>query len=202
MTEEQALEPKAPIEYRDARVTGVDFAQRVIEMILTPYNEEALIEYRGEMWRESFLPGAWDGLDRNAHRTIRANRAHDKTKTVGKAVAFHPSRPEGLVAEVRIARTELGDETLALADEDMLGASPGFGVRGSDQILERPFRRIKRAFLDHIAFVETPAYAGARVVAVRTEGEPVLAAELPPLVTPRLDEVLAWQRARQALKAP
>jgi HK97 family phage prohead protease len=187
--------PRAPIEHRNAVVSAVNFAQRLAEIIIVPWNEEATVEYRGEIWKESFLPGAFDGLEKRPNR-IRANRGHDKNRTVGKAVNFFPSRTEGLVGEVRIAPTQLGDETLALLDEDMLSVSAGFGVRGSDQILEKPFRRIKRAFLDHIAFVESPAYAGAQVLAVRDE-DPFDAASLPPLVTPNLDEVVAWLRTRQ-----
>lgn len=185
---------RAPIEYRNAAVTGVNFAQRLVEMIAAPYEQEALVEYRGEMWRESFLRGAWNGIEARPNR-IKANRDHDKTRLVGKAVNFWPDRDEGLVAKVRIANTPLGDETLALADEEMLGVSVGFGVRGSDQVLERPFRRIKRAFLDHLAFVADPAYEGARVLSVRSE-DPPAAADLPKLVTPNLDDVLSWMRTR------
>lgn len=189
-------EIRAPLEFREATLVGVNFAQRTVEVIAVPYNEEALIEYRGEMWRESFLPGAFDNIEKRPNR-VRANRDHDKTRTVGKVIAFYPSREEGLIAEIRIGHTQVGDETLALANEDMLSPSAGFGVPGSGQILDRPFRRITKAYLDHIAFVESPAYQGARVVSVRSEGESASAASLPPLVTPHLDEITAWLRARQ-----
>lgn len=194
--------PRAPLEFRDAAVVGVNFAQRVVETVAVPYEEEAVIEYRGELWRELFERGSFDGIETRPNR-VRANRNHDKTRTVGKAVKFFPSREEGLVGEIRIAPTPLGDETLTLADEDMLSLSAGFGVRGSDQVLDRnaegdlPVRRIKRAFLDHLAFVESPAYAGARVLAVRGDEEQPSAADLPKLVTPHLDEVLAWLEARR-----
>jgi HK97 family phage prohead protease len=187
--------PRPALEFRAATVSGVNFDQRIITLLAVPYDEEATIEYRGETWLETFLRGAFDGVEKST-RQVRANRDHDKGKTVGKALNFWPSREEGLVADIRIAPTVLGDETLTLADEDMLSPSVGFGVRGSDQILERPYRKIKRAFLDHVSFVETPAYPGAKVLAVR-EGEDVLAADLPKLVTPRLDEVQAWLRTRQ-----
>lgn len=192
MTDEK---PRAPIEFREATVADVNFAQRIAELVVVPYEEEALIEYRGEIWEESFLRGAFDGIEKRPNR-IRANRDHDKTRTVGKAVNHWPSRDEGLVSEIRIAPTNLGDETLALLEEDMLSASAGFGVRGSDQILDRPKRIIKRAFLDHIAFVESPAYVGARVLAVREDGEQPNAADLPPLDTPNLNEVLDWLKSR------
>jgi HK97 family phage prohead protease len=188
-------EIRPAVEFRNAPVTGVNFADRIVEMIVTPYEEEAVVEYRNELWRESFLRGAWEGVENRTDR-IPVNRDHENSRIVGKAAALHPSRLEGLVAEVRVAPTPLGNETLELANEDMLSASAGFGVYGSDQILEKPYRRIKKAFLDHIAFVAAPAYSGARVLAVRDEAEPRTAADLPALVTPNLDEILKWMSSR------
>jgi HK97 family phage prohead protease len=189
-------EPRAPIEFRDSKLAGVNFAQRTIELIVVPYEETAVVEYRGELWNEMFLRGSYDGIEKRPGR-VRGNRDHDDRRLVGKAVKFSPSRREGLVAEVRVSRTPLGDETLALADDDVLGASAGFAARGRDQEFDRRTmtRRIKRAFLDHIAFVPDPAYRGAGVLAVRTA--PLQAAELPKLDTPNLDELRDWLAARQ-----
>jgi phage head maturation protease len=189
--------PRPPVEFRNAVVADVNFAERVVSVVAAPYEEEALVEYRGELWQESFLRGAWDGIETRSD-PIRANRDHDKTRTIGRALRWFPSREEGLVGEVRVAPTPLGDETLTLADEDMLSVSAGFGVHPSDQELDRPFRRIKRAFMDHLAFVESPAYAGARVLAVRDREDGPDPALLPPLVTPNLDEVLAWLKTRKS----
>lgn len=195
--------PLAPIEHRYAgvKVGDVDFAQRLITVVAVPYGQPAQVEYRSEIWNELFERGAFDAIVAAPHR-VRANRDHNKTRTIGKVVKFWPEREEGLVAEVRVAKTPLGDETLALADEDMLSASVGFGVRPSDQILERRTmtRRIKSAYLDHLSFVESPAYEGAQVISVRdtTGGE---AAKLEPIRTPLLDqftadEVLRWASER------
>jgi HK97 family phage prohead protease len=188
--------PAAPVEFRSSAVAGVNFAQRTIEVIAVPYEERAAVEYRGEMWDELFVRGSFDGIEKRPNR-VRANRDHERQRTVGKVVNFWPSRHEGLVAAVRIAQTPLGDETLALADEDCLGASVGFAVRGSDQELDRRSRtrRIKRAFLDHLAFVPDPAYEGAGVLSVRSTTAP--GADLPQLVTPNLDELLAFMQSRK-----
>lgn len=193
--------PKAPVEFREAAVAGVNFAQRTIEVIAVPYNEETVVLWRGEAWVESVDQRAFDGLEKRPNR-VRVNRDHDKSRTVGKAVNFWPSREEGLVTEVRIAHTTLGDETLALADEDMLSASVGMAVRGSDQELDRrsdpPRRRVMKAFLDHLSFVESPAYEGARVLAVREDDTQIVdAATLPPLNTPTLDEWAEYLRHRR-----
>jgi phage head maturation protease len=176
----------------------VNFAQRVIEFIAVPYEEEALVEYRGEMWKESFLRGAWDGIENQPNR-VKANRDHDGRRTVGKIMNFWPSRVEGLVGAARIAQTALGDETLALADEDCLGASVGFAVRGTDQELDKANRRrrIKKAFMDHLAFVPDPAYVGAGVLSVRRGGAPAVGF-LSLAATPALDDLVTFMQARKA----
>lgn len=197
MTDDET--PRAPIEFRDSNVTGVNFAQRIVEVVVVPYEETALVEYRGELWNEMFLRGAFDGIEKRPNR-VRANRDHDDKRLVGKAVKFFPSRQEGLVAEVRVSQTPLGDETLALANDDVLSVSVGFAARGRDQEFERRTmtRRIKKAFADHIAFTPTQAYAGASVLAVRSGLQVPTAAELPMLETPGLDELRAWmQKQRQ-----
>jgi HK97 family phage prohead protease len=192
--------PKAPIEFRTAGVKGVDFAQRLVTVVAVPYDELAPVEYRGEIWQELFERTAFTGIEKRPNR-VRSNRDHNKSRTVGKAVRFWPERDEGLVTEIRIAQTPLGDETLALADDDCLSASVGFGVLPSNQQLDRKTmtRRIKTAYLDHISFVESPAYAGAQVLSVREEAE--LAMPTTRIFTPHLDqftedEILRWASER------
>jgi HK97 family phage prohead protease len=146
------------------------------------------------MWRESFARGAFDGIQKRPGR-VRANRDHDDQRLLGRALRFFPSREEGLVAEVRISDTPLGNETLALAADDVLGASVGFAARGRDQDFDRKTmtRHIRKAFVDHIAFTPTPAYAGTGVLDIRAETYPPPAADLRRLVTPDLDDLLAWR---------
>jgi hypothetical protein len=62
-------------------------------------------------------------------------------------------------------------------------------------------RRIMRAFVDHIGFVEDPAYVGAEVLAVRAGQSGLLVAEQPLPETPNLDEwrsdpTLQWAAKR------
>lgn len=189
---------KAPIEFRAAEVAGVNYAQRIIELVSVPYGQEATVEWRGDLWTETFERGSFDGIEKRPNR-VRVNRDHDKTRTVGKAIAFHPSRQEGLVTELRIAKTPLGDETLALADEDVLSASVEFAARMRDQVLDKRAmtRRILRAFLSAIAMVPDPAYNGAQVLSVRHDALSPDAG-LPGLVeTPVLDELAAWLATRR-----
>lgn len=196
--------PLAPIEHRyvGVKVGDVDFAQRLITVVAVPYEQPALVEYRREMWNELFERGSLDTVVGAPHR-VRANRDHNKSRTVGKVMQFWPDRDEGLVAEVRMAKTPLGDETLALADDDCLSASVGFGVLPTGQVLDRRTmtRRIKTAYLDHLAFVESPAYVGAQILSVRGNGDPEFAASMEPLRTPILDQfagddILRWASER------
>ena len=190
--------PMGPVELRESNLTGVKFAERIIELIAVPYDEEALVEYRQELWNESFARGAFDGIETRENR-IRASRDHDDRRLVGKVAKFWPSRAEGLVAEVKISNTPLGDETLALAEDGILGASVGFAARGKDQVFDRKnrTRRIMKAFMDHLTLTPVPAYQGAEVLGLREGVQPLSAAELPPLVTPALDELRSWMGSRK-----
>jgi len=181
------------LEYRTATLAGVSFPARTIELIVTPYESEATVEHRGRMIREIFSRGAFGKIDAGRHR-VNVNRDHDLKRVVGKAVAFHPDRQEGLVAELRIAPTPLGDETLQLADEEILDASAGFAVEpGGERWEDGARRRITKAWLGHIAMTPDPAYREARVLAVRTAAEtPVVPQDR--LATPNLDRIRLWRQ--------
>lgn len=182
--------PAGQLRYRSAEPIGVSFPNRTIELIVMPYETEALVEIDGRMVFESVARGAFAGLERRANR-VRVNRDHDLKRTIGRAVAFHPSRDEGLVAELKIARTDLGDETLTLADEGILDASAGYLPMPGGEQWERGRTRVRmtKCWLGHIAMTPDPAYESARVLAVRN------AAAAPagePTPTPHLDKVRAW----------
>jgi phage head maturation protease len=207
-SENRAEEPekRAPIESRAATVEDVNYPERLIDVLAVPYEQEAIIEYRGELWRETIERGAFDGVEKRPNR-IKAFRSHEdgphlsgtgRSGLIGRVVSFSPEREEGLMGSVKIAKTPLGDETLTLANEGILGVSVGFGVRGRDQVFNRVerTRRIRRAFVDHIAFPDNGAYEGAQVIDVRS-GKSRVADDLPRLDTPRIDEVIAWMESRR-----
>lgn len=180
----------------------VDFKQRIVDIIAVPYDQEADVRWRGEVWREVFTRTAFTGIEDHAGR-IPVRREHTLGETVGKVIRLDSRHRRGLLASVKIARTLKGDETLQLASEDMLGASVGYYVkRPSDVELNRRamLRRVRRAFLEHLAMTDIPAYVGAIPVAVR-EGLSAQPAAGQPLVTPALDEfaadeILSWANAR------
>lgn len=192
----------------DATLTDVDVKLRIIDLIAVPWEQVTDVVWRGESWKEVFACSAFDGLEASAGRII-VNREHTKGDTVGKVVRVDTKDARGLITQVKIAATPRGDETLALAAEDMIAPSVGYFVkRASDVDLDKQtrMRRVRRAFLDHLSLVESPAYEGARVLAVRAGSPPLVEdASLP--ATPNLDALLsdgviaeAIARAREGSK--
>jgi HK97 family phage prohead protease len=175
---------------------NVDFKERIIDLIAVPWGQEARVFWRGDFWTEVFRRGAFDRLASTAFNRIRVNREHRKGDTVGKLEAVDPSHEKGLFARIKIVKGTKGDETLYLADEDMISASIGYlankiGEVDSDVVLDKntKTRQVMRAHLDHIAMVEDPAFDGARVLAVR--GSELPSPESEPLPqTPLLDEMM------------
>ena len=192
------VRPASPVELRTSADFEVRWADRTIELVTMPYDQDAVAVVHGRAVIESCAPGAFDGVEKRANR-VKVNRDHDYQRTVGRAVALHPSRAEGLVTELRIAKTALGDETLALADDRALEASVGFAVMpGGERWLEgRSRRRLERLYLDHIAMVPEGAY-DAQVIDVRA----VTTMPAEPVATPNLDEVLAWLASTRAQSVP
>ena len=189
----------AAVEMRSAAVDGVDFGQRIITMLAMPYEQPTKVPFRQEIWNEVFSRTAFNGIETRKRR-IPATAVfelpapdHRGGRLCGRVIGADPSSQSGLVTELKISRTELGDEALELARDDALSASVGFMVKDPfrDQELERRTRtrRVNRAFLDHLALVAQPAYNGTGVLAMRSGA--VSEADLPPLPpTPRLDEYL------------
>jgi len=169
------------LEFRSSQLVDVNFPKRTIELIVMPYESEGTASYRGRMITEICSRGAYAGVEQRT-RQIKVNRGHLTDMAVGRTIALHPSRQEGLVAELRISRTELGEETLILADDGVLDASASFGLLRDKQtgrvvpnaeVWEtRDRRRLNHLFLDHIAMVPDPAYPDARVLAVRSSQPP------------------------------
>jgi len=154
------------LEYRSATTVDVWNSGREIELVVMPYESEAAVPYEGRMIAEVCDRHAFDGHERET-RQIRVNRDHARERTVGRVTWLDPHNPLGLLARLKISRTPLGDETLALAADDCLDASAGF--RPLKEHWEgRNRRRLLRCWLDHVALTPDPAYKSARVLAVRS----------------------------------
>jgi HK97 family phage prohead protease len=187
---------RGPLRFRAGSQLSVSFPERLVEVVVSPYEEPALVEYRGRMISEMIARGAYNGIQRRARssKPVVANRDHDVARPVGKVIAFHPSREEGLVAEVKVSRGPLGDETLDLCDDGVLGVSAGYRPKTPEAENEkwegRNRVRILKAWLGHVAFTADPAYEGAKVLSVRQADEPILEGER--IATPYLDIVRGW----------
>ena len=177
------------LEFRVAATLEVRHPERIIELLAVPYNTPTGVMVAGRMIEETIAPGAFTGVERRANR-VKVNLGHDEERTVGRAVALYPDRPDGLVAELKIGRGPDRDQVLDDAADGILDASIGFApfIDGEEWLDNRSRRRVTRAFLGHIALVPNPAYEGATVLSVR---------HTPPTgerpATPNLDMVRAWR---------
>ena len=173
----------------DAVVADVNVRQRLITLLAVPWNQEAEVPWRGEMWNEVFRRGAFDELEDHVGR-VRVNREHKIGDTVGKLVFADPKAEDGLITRAKIVESERGNDTLALADEDAISPSIGYQLLDEGDIrLNRrtKLREVVRAFLHHLSLVESPAFEGAKVLEVR---ENQILDESPPDYSSALDE--AW----------
>lgn len=182
------------IEWRAAAIDDVNRKQRIITVVAVPYDEEGPALYRGELWNEVHRRGAYRGLDLSAGR-VPINVEHDPKIQLGKAASIDTEHPTGLISRMKISdRGDMGERYLDLAADDAVSASVGFYLKSyADQRLHRRnmLREINRAFLDHIALVGQPAFTGAKVLSVASDGQQKTTADLPRLVTPHLDAVLS-----------
>jgi HK97 family phage prohead protease len=208
------LVPVAPVEMRSAGVAidDVDFKERTITVVAVPYERPAMVEYRHAVWQEVFSRSAFNGIEKRQKSIIPASAqlntvagGHDHTgsRLIGRVVSAYPDSEPGLITDIKVSKTDAGDETLQLAADHVLHPSVGFrmGNPHRDQQLDRSTmtRRINRAFLDHLAFVGVPAYPDAKVLAVRSAAA-TSESDLPPMAqTPRMDEFLDDPFVRQAL---
>ena len=121
-------------------------------------------------YRESFTRGAFARTiaEKGAGRVKALAQHATGVLPIGRASLLRED-PGGLYAELRISRTQLGDEVLALVEDGALdGLSIGFvplrsSHNASTGVLERTEVR-----LDEISVVAFPAYDGARVAAIRS----------------------------------
>jgi HK97 family phage prohead protease len=180
-----------PIEIRSATVAEVDYPDRVISLVVAPFDEWAVVEHRGRLVEECIARGAF-GAIRNRARKFTVNLEHDPDRWVGTVLDLDPDDPRGLIGTVKIRRTPDGDQTLNDAADGLLGASIGMAVAPRDETITDGRRLVRKAFLDHVALTATPAYVGAEVLEVRTAPPAVVA----PVVsaTPNLDKILAERR--------
>lgn len=190
-----------------ASLDDVNISERIITVIAVPFEQATPVPFQRELWNEVFTRTAFNGLDATTRRIPATacldvpDRGHSNGRVVGRAALFDHSCETGLRTELKISRTDHGDETLELARDGSLDVSVGFSVRNRlDQQLDRATRtrRVNRAYLEHIAFVaDRPAYPGAKVLAVRSDGSPDLEISTTPNLDAYLDDpIFLWANQR------
>lgn len=202
-SEDRSMTPFVETRSEGVRIDGVDFGQRIITVLAVPYEQPTKVPFRQEVWNEVFSRSAFNGIE-GQPRKIPATAAldipaanHEGGRLVGRVISSNPYHEAGLVSEVKISRTDAGDDTLELAADEALWPSIGFMIKNPrmDQELDRykKLRRVNRAFLDHLAFVGQPAYDGAKILAMRADDQAALTEAGLTAVspTPRMDEFLS-----------
>jgi uncharacterized protein len=148
---------------------------RTIAGIAMPYNSPTKVGG----YVERFLPGAFADADPSQ---IPLTTVHDRESLpIGRAVRLTDTQA-GLEAELRVSETRLGDEALTLIrDGAATGLSVGFIPVEDHWDQTRTIVERVKAKLVEISLVAFPAYADARVLAVRASG-----AVSPVVRTPRI----------------
>ena len=179
--------PQPALITRAAVSTEVKFAERIIDALAVPYDTPADCDDAYGRYVERIARGAFGDVERRTER-VKVLRDHDVQRAVGKAVRLDSKAERGLLAQLRIARTPLGDETLALADDGVLDLSMcARPLPGGDRWNADASEVVRSAlWLEELSLVPLPAYDDARVLAVRAAGT----AEV--VGTPNLDAVNAW----------
>ena len=152
---------------------------RTIVGTIVPYGVEARIG----SYTETFVPGAFGDADPTQ---IPLTVVHDRESLpIGRALALTDT-PAGLEAELRVSETRLGDEALTLIrDGAATGLSVGFIPVEDRWDAKKTIVERVRARLVEISLVAFPAYADARVLAVRAADDVAVHARTPRLTVAR-----------------
>jgi Escherichia/Staphylococcus phage prohead protease len=173
-------------------------AGRTVDVRIVPYGEtaEAADGFggvpKGVAYREEWMPGAFDGQMRAAHRVL-LNFEHQQgiAGVIGKGLELREAA-DGLHGSFKLLDSPDGDKALLLVREGVLaGVSLEAYAKKSVRTAAGVVRRVK-AHLRNVALCREPAFAGAVVLAIR-EQQFVLDEELLP-VQPDLEVVERCRR--------
>lgn len=147
---------------------------RTLYGIAVPWQRPVRVRENGREYDEQFAPHAFDHQERDAGR-VRLSREHIKLggTLIGRLLMMR-SDTAGQYVEARVARTEAGDETLALVEDGALNEwSVGFHERQNRKIGAGIVERVK-ADMRELAVTMAGAYGElAAVAGVRSAEDPV-----------------------------
>jgi uncharacterized protein len=178
--------------HREVEITEATVApERTIVLRAVPYNKAALVDDGEGPYFEEWAHGVFRSSVAAPHRvSLNWRHGQDALSFLGKATLLR-EEPDYLHAEYRVARGKVGDHVLDLVGDGALdGASieaiplPKGTTWGTRPDGAR-FAVRQRALLLGTALTPMPAYADAKVLAVREDGP------VEPQGTPLLDALLA-----------
>jgi hypothetical protein len=189
---------------RMAEAVDVRPRQREIDLRAVPYNQpaECWDQVTLKRYTESIAPDAFK-VEKRRPNQVKILRDHSHQRVIGSLTSVHPNRDDGLHVTGRVAPTDLGRESLMLAEEGDLFVSIGFMADPAFDEWDSKRTTVVRhgCTLMEVSLVPFPAYDGAEVLAVRNAADPAgvfepavtINASIPPASTPNLDEILAWR---------
>lgn len=144
---------------------------RTVDVRVIPYGVTAEVSDGGGVYREEWMPGAFDDQLVAANRVdVLLNFEHQMgiSGLIGRGLALD-SRTDGLHGSFRIFDGQDGDKALELVREGVLGGvSLEAYAKKSIRTASGVVRRVK-AHLDKVALCRRPAFKDAIVLAVRAE---------------------------------
>jgi HK97 family phage prohead protease len=153
------------IEYRSLPASLEVRDGRTIVGRAVPYGVETQIG----SYLELFNPGAFAAVEPASVPLTAPHPKDGGELPIGVSLAY-TEHDDGLYGEWRVSETSFGDDVLALVrDGAVSGLSIGFVPDPATDVWKRERTRVERhhADLDHVAVVRSPAYADARIVALR-----------------------------------
>lgn len=170
---------------------------RTVDVRIVPYGQTARVSDGGPAYEEEWMPGVFSH-QLNAANRVLANFEHERGigGVVGHGLALREAS-DGFHGSFRLHPTADGDKALMLVQEGVLDgvsleAFPVKNVRTATGVMQRV-----KANLRAIALCRTPAFADARVLAIREE---ITFDE--DMLPPDIDPELAERCRRLGLKLP
>jgi len=141
---------------------GDTTGERRIDAIAVPYNQYATVSDGTEV---QFLPGSLP-IDGKAPRVFMY---HDASKPVG-IVTERIDTPEGMLASMKISRTDLGNEALVLAADGVMDVSVGVNIISATRDKDGRMTVTAADWLE-LSLVPIPAFSGATITDVAASAE-------------------------------
>lgn len=180
--DEQTERAERPVLRREFTAEISPGEGRTADVRIVPYGETARVSDGGPAYDEQWMPGVF-GHQLSAANRVYANFEHQEgiAGIVGHGLELREA-PDGFHGSFKFHETSDGDKTLMMVREGILdGVSLEAYAVKSVRTAAGVVQRVK-ANLKAVAFCRTPAFAGAKVLALREEPEVVWDEELLPVV--------------------